>query len=372
MSDASVVRHSDPSLVGFGLGVDQAQGQKEADVLKSGLAGYAATALPEAGGGANTKSGSAGSASRSYGAVMGALGRLMSRTGGDALDAELASAIAKMKDIVGDVQTGKLLSDEEKKRAALGEKQKKIGEAQDKFDEAQKAKEKSGIFGWIKTAFSAIAAAISIVVGAALIATGVGAAVGALMIAGGVIGLIMTVDSIVNATTGKGIMGNIAYSVAMNQGKTEEEAAKIASDWDTGFAITMAVVAVALAIATIGVGFSSLASASTGVAEATQATMKTVQIAGEAAAGIATVGEASSSVGQAITNKEAADLGAQARTNQAEGKRMEAFIQTLDDFIDVLVDQISGANSRFNAMLETVQGSMNDRANTMGRAHFTG
>ncbi|MEI2384508.1 type III secretion system translocon subunit SctE [Breoghania sp. JC706] len=370
MSDVNVIRSMDPALAGLGQGAEQAQGQQEADALRAGLAGFAATALPEAGG--NGAKGAAGSASRSYGAVMGALSRLMSKGGGDALDAELAMAIAKMKDVVGDVQTGKLLNDEEKKRASLGEKQKKIEEAQAKFDEAQDAKKDAGIWGWIKTAFSAIAAAISIAIGAALVATGVGVAVGALMIAGGVVGLIMTVDSIVSATTGKGMLGNAAYAIAMSQGKTAEEAAKIASDWDTGFSIAMAVVAVALAVATIGVGFSSLASAAEGVAEATQVTMKAVQIAGEAAAGIATVGEATSSIGQAVTNKQAADLGAEAKANQADGKRIEAFIQTLDDFIDILMAQISGANSRFNAMLETVQGSMNDRANTMARAHFTG
>ena len=98
-----------------------------------------------------------------------------------------------------EIELGKMTSELEKTQKKLkladierarAENLKKIDENQTKMKEAEEAAEKakksglaSKIFGWI----SAIA---SIVIGAILVATGVGAAAGALMIAGGVVGVV--------------------------------------------------------------------------------------------------------------------------------------------------------------------------------------
>lgn len=373
MSDINVNRPVTGTTADYGSGLGNTEADTENTKAGMGVSAYAAKAVPDPAGNSAASSGGSASGARSYGTIMASLGRLISKSGGDALDAELAAAIAKMKDVIGDVQTGKLLNDEERKRSMLSEKTDKIKDAQAKFDEAQEAKEDASIWNWIKIAFTAVAAAVSIAVGSALVATGVGAPIGALMIAGGVVGLIMTLDAVLQEATGKGIAGNIAYDVAIAQGKTEEEATKAASEADTAFAITMAVVAVALAIGTLGVGFSSLGSAVSSTASATtQIAMKTVQTVGTVTESVATIGGATASIGQAVTMTEAAEHSADGKRLQADGKDTEALLQTLDDFIDILMNQISGTNSRFNAMLESIQGSMNDRANTMARAQFSG
>ncbi|MBZ6066709.1 type III secretion system translocon subunit SctE [Aeromonas schubertii] len=98
-----------------------------------------------------------------------------------------------------EIELGKMTSELEKTQKKLKladierarqQNMKKIDENQAKIKEAEEAAEKakksglaSKIFGWI----SAIA---SIVIGAILVATGVGAAAGALMIAGGVVGVV--------------------------------------------------------------------------------------------------------------------------------------------------------------------------------------
>ncbi|MEP1396755.1 hypothetical protein [Roseibium sp.] len=343
------------------------------NTLQAGIAAQAAGALPEATAGSRKVAGSAAGVLNSAADIMKSLGKMMSKAGGDALDAELAHAISKLKDVVGDVQTGKLLNDEERKRASLSDKQEKLKEAEAKQEEAKQAKEEAGFWNWVRIGFTALASAISIAVGSVLVATGVGAAIGGLMIAGGIVGLIMTADSIIQQASGKGIMGNIAYDNAIAQGMSEADANKVASDWDTGFSITMTVVSLALAVGTLGAGFSSLATATSGtVSAATQIAAKTVQVAGNISSGVATIGSSVATIGGSVTRYEAAEKSAEAQELRADGKDIEAVMQALDDFIDILMNQISGENSRFNAMLDDVMGSMKDRANTMARAQFSG
>ncbi|MEV3827832.1 type III secretion system translocon subunit SctE [Aeromonas allosaccharophila] len=98
-----------------------------------------------------------------------------------------------------EIELGKLTSDLEKtqtrlkladlKRARelnekkIGENQEKLKEAEESAQKAKKSGLASKIFGWI----SAIA---SIIIGAIMVATGVGAAAGALMIAAGTVGVV--------------------------------------------------------------------------------------------------------------------------------------------------------------------------------------
>lgn len=98
-----------------------------------------------------------------------------------------------------EIELGKLTSDLEKTQTKLklddirqartlnekkiGENQAKIKEAEDSAQEAKKAGIFSKVFGWL----SAIA---SLVIGAIMVATGIGAVAGALMIASGVVGVV--------------------------------------------------------------------------------------------------------------------------------------------------------------------------------------
>ncbi|MFQ1877532.1 type III secretion system translocon subunit AopB [Aeromonas veronii] len=108
-----------------------------------------------------------------------------------------------------EIELGKLTSDLEKTqtklklddiRRARELNEKKIGENQEKIKEAEESAQeakKAGIFGKIFGWLSAIA---SIVIGAIMVATGVGAAAGALMIAAGVVGVVnMAVQHLADA-----------------------------------------------------------------------------------------------------------------------------------------------------------------------------
>ncbi|HHQ4928770.1 TPA: type III secretion system translocon subunit SctE [Aeromonas hydrophila] len=100
---------------------------------------------------------------------------------------ELEIELGKMTSELEQTQKKLKLADLERIRAEnlkkIDENQTKMKEASEAADKAKKSGLASKIFGWI----SAIA---SIVIGAILVATGVGAAAGALMIAGGVVGVV--------------------------------------------------------------------------------------------------------------------------------------------------------------------------------------
>lgn len=142
-----------------------------------------------------------------------------------------------------EIELGKLTSDLEKtqtrlkladlKRARelnekkIGENQEKLKEAEESAQKAKKSGLASKIFGWI----SAIA---SMIIGTIMVATGVGAAAGALMIAAGVVGVV-----------------NMAVQQAAEDGRISPEDMKIAGP------ILMAVeilLAVASAVVTFGAG----------------------------------------------------------------------------------------------------------------------
>ncbi|MGL6619182.1 type III secretion system translocon subunit SctE [Aeromonas hydrophila] len=100
---------------------------------------------------------------------------------------EFEIELGKMTSELEQTQKKLKLADLERIRAEnlkkIDENQTKMKEASEAADKAKKSGLASKIFGWI----SAIA---SMVIGAILVATGVGAAAGALMIAGGVVGVV--------------------------------------------------------------------------------------------------------------------------------------------------------------------------------------
>lgn len=100
---------------------------------------------------------------------------------------EFEIELGKMTSEVEKTQKKLKLADIERARAVnfkkIDENQAKMKETEEAAEKAKKSGLASKIFGWI----SAIA---SIIVGAIMVATGVGAAAGALMIAGGVVGVV--------------------------------------------------------------------------------------------------------------------------------------------------------------------------------------
>ncbi|EGQ8145390.1 type III secretion system translocon subunit VopB [Vibrio parahaemolyticus] len=101
----------------------------------------------------------------------------------DDFEVELAAITDKLKSAQNELKIQEVKVAKAKHEQEMAENQEKIKESEAAAKEAQKSGLASKIFGWIS-------AVVSIVVGAIMVATGVGAAAGALMIAGGVMGVV--------------------------------------------------------------------------------------------------------------------------------------------------------------------------------------
>lgn len=174
-----------------------------------------------------------------------------------------------------EIELGKLTSDLEKTQTKLklddirrarelnekkiGENQAKIKEAEESAQEAKKAGIFGKIFGWI----SAIA---SLVIGAIMVATGIGAAAGALMIAAGVVGVV-----------------NMAVQQAAADGLISKEVMEKLGPALMGIEIALAVISAAVSFgATIGGAIAKLGAKIGG--KVADVTAKIVAKAGEMAA----------------------------------------------------------------------------------------
>ncbi|ENJ5962665.1 type III secretion system translocon subunit VopB [Vibrio parahaemolyticus] len=101
----------------------------------------------------------------------------------DDFEVELAAITDKLKSAQNELKIQEVKVAKAKHEQEMAENQEKIKESEAAAKEAQKSGLASKIFGWIS-------AVVSIVVGAIMVATGVGAVAGALMIAGGVMGAV--------------------------------------------------------------------------------------------------------------------------------------------------------------------------------------
>lgn len=101
----------------------------------------------------------------------------------DDFEVELAAIIDNLKTAQTSLKLKEIEVTKAKHKQEMNDNQHKIEESQKVTQEAKKSGLAAKIFGWIS-------AVVSVVVGAIMVATGVGAAAGALMIAGGVMGVV--------------------------------------------------------------------------------------------------------------------------------------------------------------------------------------
>ncbi len=295
-------------------------------------------------------------------AVLQSLTRLIPSFSGEQLDVLLAEATSKLKDVLGDVQTEKLLTNEEAKKATTEKKSKKLEESEEKRLEAKSARENGSIWEKVALAFQVLGAAIALAVGTILIATGAGVGPGIALVAVGLVSLTLAVDSIVKMTSDKGlgILGNVTYAAAKADGLTEEEAMASAQKGDMAFGITIGLVAIAISIGAFFIPGAQLAS----VAAISQA-VTTIATAATS------ISSAAASIGSGVSNYQASKASADAKIIQADSKDLEAALIILDEFIDQLIAQISEGLHRINTILEDISTSINDRGKTLSRAQFS-
>lgn len=333
--------------------------------------------------------------SQSYEVVSQSLSRFFPTLTGDKIDILVAEATLKLKEIVGKTDTNELNAKEEQKRQNAAEQRAAAEDAQKALDDAKAAEakaKKSGLFGKI---FGGIAAALAIVVGAILIATGVGAVLGAALIVGGVASGMMLADQIVaEKNGGTGMFGLMATKFMEARGFSEEAIERNAAKWDKAFKIVAITVIVLSAVATMGAGFSA-SSASAGSAAAggaagaaaaggTTGTMtltaasnvsRVVDLIQKVSTGVSSLAMLGSGVATATTtvfSYQASQDQAEAFRSQADVARAQALNELLNDFIDQILTRISGTNSQFHAMLDEVVASVKDRGDTFARAKFAG
>ena len=316
---------------------------------------------------------------RSYESMMAALSPLISKRDEGDLDVELASAIEKMKEVIGDVQTTKLLNDNERKRLTLHEKQQKIQEAEENLTQAAEKSEKKSLWAKITAIFTVVAAAVELVLGA--ITCVANPVAGVAMMASGALGVVLAADSIAEAFNGAGFLSGdakvalmacmgvltvISIGGCLGLGSKAMKAAKSLSarvSAQTGQST------VAQSAATAG---QSASNAARQTANTVGRASVMAEAAGNVMSGIAQTGEIAGTIVVASYDVEIGELRSDAGRARADAKAIEAMTLLLDEFIDVLMNQMSGQNSRCAAMLEEIMASMEDRGESQARVRFSG
>ncbi|MCF3098584.1 hypothetical protein EHZ86_15175 [Aeromonas australiensis] len=281
-----------------------------------------------------------------------------------------------------EIELGKITSDLEKTQTKLkledirrarelnekkiSENLGKIKEAEESVQEAKKAGIAGKIFGWL----SAIA---SIVIGAVMVATGIGAAAGALMIAAGVVGVV-----------------NMAVQQAAEDGLISREVMATLGPVLMGIEIALAVISAAFSFgATIGGAMTKLGAQMGGkVAEMTakmvakagdiavrfgaKATVEAVKVTGQAAkvAKLATQGadlliDVSSGVTKAVQSvKESGALDAQASLalSKSEMAQLQGAIDKLKEAIAQMIESFQQTMEMIFQMINAKGEMMNNLA----------
>ena len=277
-----------------------------------------------------------------------------------------------------EIELGKLTSDLEKTQTKLklddirqartlnekkiGENQAKIKEAEESAQEAKKAGIFGKIFGWI----SAIA---SLVIGAIMVATGIGAAAGALMIAAGVVGVV-----------------NMAVQQAAADGLISKEVMEKLGPALMGIEIALAVISAAVSFgATIGGAIAKLGAKIGGkvadvtakivakagevvakfgakaTAEAVKVTSQVAKVAKMATQGADILIDVSSGVAKTVQSaKESESLDAQADLALSKSEMTE-----LQGVIDKLKEAIAQMLEAFQQTMEMIFQMINAKGDMM-------
>ena len=154
-----------------------------------------------------------------------------------------------------------------------------------------------------------------------------------------------------------------------------------------GFRIAMAVVGIAASITAGGAGAYSSFSAARAAGEGLGQALKTAFLAGnqaisqganiarkglEVASAVNAIGTAATNAGSTVARSQATEASGEAKRLEGKAKQNEATIQMLDDLIDQALSRLMASSDRFNAILDDIVESLNDRGNTMSKARFAG
>lgn len=360
-------------------------------------------------------------------AAMSSLAEIMPEMTGDEVDVLLGSIIAKMKEVTDQGDRDSINTNMEAKKDAIHQKEASLKDAETKMENAADKMKHASVWDKIKLAFSYIGAILTMIAGAVMIATCVGAAAGACLIAAGAVMLVLAIDSTVETAQkdqGKGSLGMFGMLVkecyeGTHSGCTEEEAEAAAEKGQMGIQIGLMGVALLLSLPAMAGSAASLVSG--GMKLAARVAESVTEFAGMGETVASSVAEASASVTEAVETfqafirggSDAADAAAQtarfqrmasiltkindagtagsqvvdgtataasavyhyeatqdssdAKKLQAEGKRFEGLGALLDDLMDAAMLRLKGSGERYNGMLEALIENVKDRGETLNR-----
>lgn len=238
-----------------------------------------------------------------------------------------------------------------------GEQQAEINEKelQEIADRLEEMKKKSVINGFLK-AFQIIGAIVGAIASAASIVAG--ALTGnPLLIAAGVVGMAMTIDSVVSlASDGKYSIAAGFTELGKKLGMDDE-----AAQW-FGFAMNMAIMVVSIGLS-FGAGFAS--SANSIVNLSSQTVQKLSQISSIAskatniASGVTSIGTGATTIAGAVVDYRIAQ-------SQADSKELEAILERLRQAIEMDKDLVEAEMERANDLMGKVREIVEDCVATQG------
>ncbi|AQS40623.1 hypothetical protein Sps_05560 [Shewanella psychrophila] len=271
---------------------------------------------------------------------------------------ELAKTTTELERAQNKLKSEEIKRVRSENEAQMKDNQTKIKESEEAAQEAKK----SGLFGKI---FGYISAALSIIIGAVMIATGVGAVAGAAMIAGGVFGIVSQVlqepavqsalkDAGINVEAFQKVMmaleiiSAVVSTVASFGGAAVGKAAQLAGKVSTKIASGLTKVADKLDdLAKLGTAINKFGTAATKVRT------------------ISTITETGANVAQGTASTVNTAFQANAVGKQAETEDSRAEVLAMRAVIDRLKEEISRMSQEFQEVMQMIMQMINANGDSM-------
>ena len=229
---------------------------------------------------------------------------------------------------------------------------KKMEEIQKQLETLKKKEKMSPFlkaFKWVGLVLGAIASIATVVVGAALIATGVGAVAGGLLVAGGLIGCAMAVNSIVSeATDGKVSISAGVAALAKKMGASDEVAQWI------GFGVELGISLVGAGLSLAG-GIGAMA----GVANVAATTVSKIAVTATTVANIASgavkIAEGGMSIASSVYDSDIAKAKAELKDLEALVLRIQQAQDMEKDFLESVMER---TQQLFDSVMDIVEGNI--------------
>ena len=289
-----------------------------------------------------------------YGQILASLQTLMPAMSNEDVEAMIAAVSDTLKNTLSKTDENRISVDSSMRDAFTKQMQKVMDDAAKKLKEAAADDQNVSVWDKIKQAFQYIGAAISIAVGAALMATMVGAVIGGFMITAGVLGLAMAANSTVESTTGAGILGNIAKAFGANPDQTSKA--------DEGFGIALAIIGAACGVAAIATGAGADAFAN--LADDIQAMVQAGSTVGNVVGAAGTIVTAAGGIVTAAATYDASNKRADALSDQGAQASDTAVIGQLNAIIGMMIQHMGAIFQSFDASLSALTSMAQDTANT--------